>query len=40
MQPTADERNVLNGRTIPLEDYGSIKDDDRARIIAEEALVS
>lgn len=38
MQPTADERNVLNGRTIPLEDYGSIKDDDRARIIAEEAL--
>lgn len=34
------ERKVLNGRTIPLEDYGSIRDEDRMRILDDDELVS
>ena len=37
------EKNAINGRVIPMEDYGSIKpsaEDERVNILEEDELVS
>ena len=44
MASSASERRALNGRALPLDDYGSVEHDDvtndRARIVDADQLVS
>ena len=38
----SEEKNVINGRVIPMENYGTLKnqDEDRVHILEEDELVS